>query len=341
MVGMLGTCLRTRVFSTIGTVFLVAGVSVFAGGAFGAGSSTSRPSSSRPSLPSVMELTPDVVSFLDVPVGDKCTQSVRITNVSERTLQIRKISVSNRTLSITGILLPVVVAPGTSESFTISYQARTQSQMEAEIHIVTDAGEKPSVLKVKASTVTEELELTASEVSIDFEEVAVGSSDKKEVSLTNSGNREVKISAMSISGSDFSVAGAGAVSLSPGQTVSLDVNFAPRKAGRQSGSLKVLSGQGSSLLEVPLNAAGAPSSPSVVKLGWEESPVTVAGYVVYRATDPSGPYMRVSSQAVPTAEYLDSGLVAGHTYYYVVTSLDADQTESEYSEPISATVPKA
>jgi fibronectin type 3 domain-containing protein len=49
--------------------------------------------------------------------------------------------------------------------------------------------------------------------------------------------------------------------------------------------------------------------------------------------------MRVSSQAVPSAEYVDTGLAAGHTYYYVVAAVDADRVETEYSVPISATVP--
>ena len=93
------------------------------------------------------------------------------------------------------------------------------------------------------------------------------------------------------------------------------------------------------MLTIALTASGAGSSQSTVKLNWEESPVTVAGYVVYRSAEASGPYMRVSSWPVPSSEYVDTGLAAGHTYYYVVSSLDEDQVESEYSTPISATVP--
>jgi fibronectin type 3 domain-containing protein len=127
--------------------------------------------------------------------------------------------------------------------------------------------------------------------------------------------------------------------LSPGQNVGVDVNFAPKSTGRQTGSLTVASAEDGSLLTLPLTASGAASSRSAIKLTWEESPVSVAGYVVYRSTESSGPFARVSSSAVPSAEYTDTGLAAGHTYYYVVTSLDSDQVESEYSEPIAATAP--
>ncbi|MCU1242059.1 MAG: glycoside hydrolase family 16 [Candidatus Acidoferrum typicum] len=287
----------------------------------------------------LMEVTPDAVSFVDVPVGDTYTQTVRITNVNEGTLQIRKITVSSPNFQITGILLPVIVAHGTSQTFTISYQAKTQGRMEGQISILTSSGDVPLVLGVKASSAAGQTELTANAAAFEFEDVAVGSSGKKELVLTNSGNRDLKISGISASGAGFSVSGATAVNLSPGQNVNVDVNFAPKSAARQTGSLKVSSAEGGSLLTIPLTAGGAPPSQSTVKLNWEESPVTVAGYVVYRSAEASGPYMRVSSSAVPSAEYVDTGLAAGHTYYYVVSSLDADQVESEYSPPISATVP--
>src|SRR5712671_7641305 len=78
------------------------------GVAKGATAAASAPQSER-----LVEFTPDVVTFQNVPVGDTYTQAVRITNLAEGTLQIRKISTSNADFQVTGILLPVVVAHGT------------------------------------------------------------------------------------------------------------------------------------------------------------------------------------------------------------------------------------
>jgi hypothetical protein len=266
---------------------------------------------------------------------------VRLTNVGEATLQIKKISASSEDIQVGGVLLPVVVAHGTSETFTISYRAQAESRMEGEIRIFTTSRDEPLVLKVKASVEVAQTELTASEASINFDDVAVGSSSRKEVSLTNAGNSALKISGMVVSGANFSLSGAGAVNLSPGQNITLEVNFAPRETGRQRGSLVVLNAKGESLVEIPLVATGAPLSQIGVKLNWEESPASVAGYVIYRSLEPSGPYTRISSSAVASSEYVDTGLAAGHTYYYVVTAVDADEVETEYSTPISATVPGA
>jgi hypothetical protein len=287
---------------------------------------------------SLVEFTPDAVTFQDVPVGDTYTQHVRLTNIGENTLQIRKITASNANFQITGILLPVVVAHGTSESFTISFRSKAEGRADGQIAIFTNSSDAPVVLTVRASTVKVQNELTASEAAIDFEDVAVGTTGKQEVSLTNSGARDLTISGMSVTGADFSASGTTAVRLTPGQSVTVGVNFAPKSAGRRSGQLIISSTEGSSLL-IPLTATGAESSRSSVKLNWEESPLTVAGYVVYRSTDSSGPYTRISQAA--SSEYVDTGLPVGHTYYYVVTSLDANDVESEYSSPISATVPES
>ena len=323
------------------SLLILAGASLFTAQASVGQSTRSAIANTEPThtAPTATEVTPSVVSFVDVPVGDTYTQTVTITNANEGVLQIKKITASRDNFQITGIMLPVVVAHGTSQSFTVSYRAEAEGRTAGEISILTNAGDLPLVIPVKAFSAAGQKELTASAAAVDFEDVAVGSAGKKELVLTNSGNRDLRISGITASGAGFSVSGATAVNLSPGQNVSVNVSFAPKSAGRQTGSLKVASAEGESLVTIPLTASGAASSQSAIKLNWEESPVSVAGYVVYRSAEPSGPFTRVSSEAVPSGEYTDTGLAAGHTYYYVVTSLDSDQVESEYSEPIAATVP--
>jgi hypothetical protein len=342
---MVGTCFCKcpQYKSLFGAFLLVLAFCFFAGQAAvaratargaTAGATAGRPIGSE----SLMECTPGAVTFQDVPVGNTYTQNVRITNIGEGTLQIKKISTSNANFQVKGIFLPVVVAHGTSESFTISYRPKKEGRANGQISIFTSASDAPAIVIVSASTIALQTELTASEAAIDFEDVAVGGTGKHEVSVTNSGTRDLMISAMSVAGQDFSVSGATATRLNPGQSVTVGVSFAPKSAGRQSGLLTISSPEGGSLLLIPVTATGAESSRSAVKLNWEKSPVTVAGYVVYRAADSSGPYRRISEAATP--EYLDSGLAAGHTYFYVVTSLDSDEVESEFSSPISATVPE-
>src|ERR1700704_6578068 len=106
----LSKCLQRKSLS--GAVLALSAFSLFAGQvavgrgvAKGTAAAASAPKSER-----LVEFTPDVVTFQNVPVGDTYTQAVRITNLAEGTLQIRKISTSNADFQVTGILLPVVVA---------------------------------------------------------------------------------------------------------------------------------------------------------------------------------------------------------------------------------------
>lgn len=57
----------------------------------------------------------------------------------------------------------------------------------------------------------------------------------------------------------------------------------------------------------------------------------VAGFNLYRSTTSGGPYNKVNKMLLTTTTYLDSGLVNGATYYYVLTAVDGLGNLSSYS----------
>jgi hypothetical protein len=77
-------------------------------------------------------------------------------------------------------------------------------------------------------------------------------------------------------------------------------------------------------------------------LSWQEATDCngnpVAGYNVYRSTSPGGSYQKVNDSLVTGTQYVDTSVGSGSTYYYVVTSVDADGDESVQSQEASATV---
>ncbi len=75
-----------------------------------------------------------------------------------------------------------------------------------------------------------------------------------------------------------------------------------------------------------------------VDLGWNaNSEPDLAGYNVYRATGPGGPYTRLNGPLVLATSYSDAGVNNGTTYYYVVSAEDASGNESGDSNEVSAT----
>jgi fibronectin type 3 domain-containing protein len=286
-----------------------------------------------------LEVVPNVIRFLEVPVGETYTQTVRLANPGKTPMQVKKISMGAGSLGISGFASPLVLMPGSSANFTISYRPRAVEHLAVEMKILTSNDAAPVTVDVTATAIGGETELVASEASVHFEGVALGGKSAKEISLTNTGNRDVRVSEISVSGGDFSVTGGTQLRLGPGQMVSLEVGFAPREAGERSGVLSVGSEGATSAVQIPLSGTGEQASQSSIRLKWADSPEGTQGYRVYRSSEPGGPYAPISTGTVDSAEYTDTGLGAGHTYYYVVTSVDANNQESEFSEQITATVP--
>jgi len=74
-------------------------------------------------------------------------------------------------------------------------------------------------------------------------------------------------------------------------------------------------------------------------LNWRPSSSRIVGYNVYRADKTGGPYLRLNPSPVPETVYKDSGVQPGHTYFYLVTAVDAKGNESGYSNQGPALIP--
>ena len=73
-------------------------------------------------------------------------------------------------------------------------------------------------------------------------------------------------------------------------------------------------------------------------LNWDASTSDVVGYYVYKVLV-DGTYARVNNAPVVLTQLTDTNLQSGQTYTYVVTAVTADNVESDYSDPVIATVP--
>jgi fibronectin type 3 domain-containing protein len=65
----------------------------------------------------------------------------------------------------------------------------------------------------------------------------------------------------------------------------------------------------------------------------------VAGYYVYRSTVSGGSYARITAASLNALKFTDDAVSAGHTYYYVVTTVSSNGSESVDSEQASAVIP--
>lgn len=78
---------------------------------------------------------------------------------------------------------------------------------------------------------------------------------------------------------------------------------------------------------------------AMVVLDWNDnSESNLAGYNVYRSTASGSGYSRLNDSLVAHSDYSDANVAPNTTYYYVVTSVDANSNESGYSNEVSGGV---
>jgi hypothetical protein len=183
-------------------------------------------------------------------------------------------------------------------------------------------------------------QLTATPSSVDFGSVIVGASSSKTITLANVGAATAYVNSASLSGQGFTVTGLTTpLSLSAAQSTQFTLGFGPTSVGTASGNVAFKDGSGVTLLNVAISGTGVASASHSVDLAWQASTSSVAGYRVYRGSISGGPYVLLSAALVPATSYTDSTVIAGSTYFYVVTAVTSGNLESGYSNEVMAAIP--
>ena len=199
----------------------------------------------------------------------------------------------------------------------------------------------PSTLSsgVSANPLPGVAELSASNSSLSFGNVQVGTSTTQPITLTNAGNSNLSISNVSASGNGFTASGGSNMTLAPNQSVSVYVNFSPTATGSASGTVSIASNTLISVVPVNVSGVGVASQETMhsVVLSWTPSSSNVVGYFIKRSTVTGGPYTQLNATPDSNPNYADTVLASG-IYFYVVTSVDSNNIESGPSNEAQAAI---
>src|SRR4029077_20783176 len=100
-------------------------------------------------------------------------------------------------------------------------------------------------------------QLTTNPTSESFGNVTVGSNTTQSISLSNTGNANLTISSIATSGTGFSGSGITVpLTLTPGQSSTYSVQFAPTAAGSASGQVSFVSNASNSPTSVSMTGTG-------------------------------------------------------------------------------------
>src|SRR3989454_184426 len=287
-----------------------------------------------------LSVVPPSASFGDVAVGTRNSQTITLINSGTGNVTISQATPSGNGFSMTGLSVPLTLSAGQRTSFNVAFAPTGAGSVTGSLSLVSDAPNSPSTIALSGAGVTSTFLLTASPTSLSFGNVTAGSkSAPQTVTLTNSGNSSVSISQINVSGSGFTASGLTApLTLAAGQTASFSVVFASTTAGTATGNVSLVSNATNSPT-IALSASGVQPIPLARTLSWNPSPSGTVSYNVYRGTQSGGSYQKLNSSPVSTTTYTDNSVLAGQTYFYVVTAVDSRNVESVHSNEVSATMP--
>ncbi len=288
-----------------------------------------------------LTVTPSVISFGNVNVGSPVTQSLRLSNSGSASVAIKSASATGPGFGISGLTTPQTLTPNESVNFTAEFNPKAAGAETGTISIET-AG-TPLTVGLNGAGVSSAAQLVASATSLSFGSVTIGDTPSQSVTFKNTGNASADISSVSLTGNSYTLSGVTSnLVLAPDQSANLTVKFGPKTTGSLPGKVTISSNAAGSPLVIQFSGAGADKSQQhSVVLNWDQGTSQVVGYFIYRGSKPSGPYAKLNAQATSEASYTDNSVVGGQTYYYVVTSVNSENIESAYSEPVAVTVPSS
>jgi hypothetical protein len=244
--------------TTLAMILAIAGLSSCAGYT----SSTK----TQPSNPGAGVLSPSAtaVSFGSIAVGTTAAQSLTVTNTGLGAATISAATLTGAGFTVIGGNPSGSIAVGQSSTVQIQFAPTAAGAITGSLTIVSDASNSPLVIAITGTGTQTGLTMTPS--ALTFGNVVVGQSGTQSVKLTNSGSSNLTINLATAAGNGFGMSGLSLpTTLTAGQSLSFNAQFAPTAAGAATGSITFTD-----------NAPGSPQVVSMVGTGVATSATLIA-----------------------------------------------------------------
>jgi hypothetical protein len=283
------------------------------------------------------------LSFGSVTVNTATKQSLTLTSTGTSPVTVNSAAITGAGFTIVAQSFPVTLNPTQSLTLQVQFDPTTAGTASGQITINSNSTTGGTALVALGGTGTApNPQLTIGSASVSFGSVAVNTSTTQTLTLSSSGTTAVTVNSAAITGAGFTIVGGSfPVTLNPGQTLTLQLQFTPTTAGALAGQITISSNSiNGNTAVVALSGTGTAVTHEV-DLSWAapvNSPDPVAGYNIYRATG-GGSLMLINASRNVAVVYVDSTVASGTNYSYVVKSVDSSGVESVPSNQISVTIP--
>jgi len=268
------------------------------------------------------QLNPASVSFGKVTVGKQATQAITVSNTGSASMNITSAQVSNAQFSVSGMTMPMALAPSQSASFSVGVTPTAAGNLTGTLTVSGDSGSTPVLVNLSATAVsaTGGPQLSVSPASIDFGSVSTGTKGTTTLVLSNTGASSLTISVLTLTGADFAISGITTpATIAAGQSANVTVTFSPTAAGSVTGSLSITSNDTTNpTLSIPLAGTGTSTatgrlsaSPASLAFGTQAVGSSASQQVV--VTNTGNAAVKISGVTASGAGYSVTGLTAPAT----------------------------
>jgi len=314
-------------------------------------SPASASSGAPPSSPGA-SLSPTSLTFASQTVGASgSAQTVTLTNTGNATLTITGISITGADPSdfTETNNCGSSIAAGASCAISITFTPAASGSLSATLSVTASSVGDPSVGLTGTGTSTgggtgggSSPSLTLSSTSLAFGSQPIDTtSSAQTVTLSNTGSAALSITSLTITGTNAGnfaeIGNTCGSSVAAGGTCTVAVTFTPSGASSSTAALSITDNATGSPQSISLSGTGAHD----VILSWTASTTPgILGYDVYRGTTSGGESSTpLNSSPINGVTFADSNVTAGQAYYYVITTVNSNGTQSASSSETSVTVP--
>ena len=211
---------------------------------------------------------------------------------------------------------------GKHVSFQIVFRPASASKFTASISILAGRrGSTSAMVSVTGTGIAPAPKpltylLTPSASSLSFGNLLAGSAATQSLSLKNTGTGNVTISQVVMTGTAFRLTGfAGATTLTPGQSLGLNISFAPASTGSVTGSIRVVSTATNSPSTISLSGPGVQPHLTIVpsSVNFGNVTVGVSNSQTMTIQNPGTATLTVTQATLAGASFTMTGLSLPHS----------------------------
>ena len=206
--------------------------------------------------------TPYTLLYGSVVAGQSESEVVVLANSGQTTVTVSAMKTSGTEFKASGVTLPLILQAGQSVALKVAFSPTSVGWTQAGITFTSNAS-NPSLQLVLGGAGATSNSLSSNPANVSFGQVAAGAKSTLPLVLTNTRAWKTKLYAFQMTGNGFSVSGPTLpITLKGGQSITVNLTFAPQSAGTSGGDLFVTGPN----VNVPLSGIGTTSPPAVGQL---------------------------------------------------------------------------